>query len=74
KEVEREEKDKQEREKRKQKKEKKAIEKAKETGEKQVIESYTIPCRDKDEECNWDKVYIYVDGNGEKSKEITHTW
>jgi len=47
---------------------------AKKTNEKQVIEKYTIPCRDHREECNTDIVTIYAMPDGSKKTTCVHTW
>ncbi|MFW9879549.1 MAG: hypothetical protein ACFFG0_41265 [Candidatus Thorarchaeota archaeon] len=50
------------------------IEKARETGKKQIVNQFSIPCRDPNEECNIDLVIEFIDGKGKKSKDIIHTW
>ena len=44
---------------------KEAFEKAKMTGEKQLVSSRMEPCNNPAEECNWDFVYRYVLPSGE---------
>lgn len=48
--------------------------KAKETGEKQVLSHYFVECTDEEEDCDLDLVEILVDENGKTSKRITHTY
>lgn len=53
---------------------KRLIRKAKKTGEPQLLERYSIPCREKSEECNVDNVYIYITKKGKKIEKIYHTY
>lgn len=56
------------------KKEQELIQKAKETGEKQVLKSWSAPCNDKNEECDIDIITILIDAEGNKETTRTHTW
>lgn len=47
---------------------------AKETGEKQLTGQWSEPCNDRNEECNVDICYQYIDGDGNYSIERQHTW
>jgi hypothetical protein len=54
---------------------KKAIfKKAKETGEKQVIETYTDECNDPDESCDVDIITVYAMPDGSTTETRNHTW
>lgn len=54
---------------------KKAIfEKAKQTGEKQIIETYSVECSDPDEECDVDIVTVYAMPDGTTKTTQNHTW
>lgn len=58
----------------KESKEKAAIQKAEETGEKQVIRQWTEPCDDPDEECDIDGVIEFAYPDGHIGTERHHTW
>ncbi|MGL5821015.1 MAG: hypothetical protein ACRCYE_05190 [Sarcina sp.] len=47
---------------------------ARDTGEKQLYDSMTLPCSSKNEECNMDILYKYILPNGEFEEVRTHTW
>lgn len=47
---------------------------AKKTGEKQIIERYTVPCPDHKEECNTDIVTVWAMPDGSKTTTQNHTW
>ncbi|MGL5821153.1 MAG: hypothetical protein ACRCYE_05905 [Sarcina sp.] len=47
---------------------------ARDTGEKQLYDSMTLPCNSKHEECNMDILYKYILPNGEFEEVRTHTW
>lgn len=49
-------------------------EKAKETGEKQLLKSYTEDCNDDNEECDIDDVRVYIMPDGTQKIERNHTW
>lgn len=48
--------------------------KARETGEKQVIEQYSVPCNVPEEDCDIDIVTIYAMPDGTRKTERHHTW
>lgn len=48
--------------------------KAKETGEKQVIETYTVECNDPDESCDVDIITVYAMPDGTTKETQNHTW
>lgn len=48
--------------------------KAKETGEKQLIYQYPEPCNDKNESCEVDIIYVYAMPDGTYKEERHHTW
>lgn len=48
--------------------------KAKETGEKQILEQYSVECPDSDESCDIDNVIIYAMPDGTKKITQNHTW
>lgn len=50
------------------------FEKAKQTGEKQIIETYSVECPDDDEECDVDIVTVYAMPDGTTHKTQNHTW
>lgn len=50
------------------------FEKAKQTGEKQIIETYSVECSDPDEECDTDIVTIYAMPDGTTKTTQNHTW
>jgi len=50
------------------------FEKAKETGEKQLITSYSVECDDEKEECNFDLIYEYAMPDGSKIIDRIHTY
>lgn len=52
----------------------KLFEKARETGEKQVIVQYSVPCNDPEEDCDIDIVTIYAMPDGTRKTERHHTW
>lgn len=54
--------------------EQKIFQKAKETGERQLISQCAFPCQDRDEECDLDVQYKYALPNGEVEYFETHTW
>lgn len=59
----------------KERKEREAIfEKARVTGEKQVLSKILCDCNDPYEECNLDIIYLYALPNGETEEVRTHTW
>lgn len=53
---------------------KKVLEKAKVTGEKQLLSSGMEPCNDPAEECSWDSVYKYVLADGNIKTVRSHTY
>jgi len=55
-------------------KEKAIFETAKQTGEKQVIESYSVECSDSNEECDLDIITVYAMPDGTKKTVRNHTW
>jgi hypothetical protein len=55
-------------------KEKAIFEKAKQTGEKQILEKYTVECSDPEESCDIDEVIIYAMPDGTKKRTQNHTW
>lgn len=48
--------------------------KARETGEKQVIEQYSVPCNDPEEDCDIDIITVYAMPDGTRKTERHHTW
>jgi len=50
------------------------FQKAKDTGEKQLICKYSVNCDDPDEECNIDLVYEYAMPDGKRKIEKIHTY
>jgi hypothetical protein len=50
------------------------FQKAKETGEKQIIETYSVECSDPDEECDVDIVTVYAMPDGTTKTTQNHTW
>lgn len=50
------------------------FQKAKETGEKQILESYSVECSDPDEECDIDIVTVYAMPDGTTKRTQNHTW
>jgi hypothetical protein len=48
--------------------------KAKQTGEKQLLNKWSEPCNDPKEECNVDIVYVWIMPDGSKTKSRHHTW
>lgn len=50
------------------------FDKAKETGEKQLITSYISECNDSKEECSLDINYLYAMPDGTEKLETCHTW
>lgn len=54
--------------------EKELFDKAKETGEKQVLEQFPVDCDDPHEECDIDIVTIYAMPDGTKKSVRSHTW
>jgi hypothetical protein len=56
------------------KKEEELIQKAKETGKKQVLKQWSTPCNDKSEECDMDIITILIDAEGNKETVRTHAW
>lgn len=50
------------------------LETAKQTGEKQVIESYSVECNDPHEECDVDIITVYAMPDGTKKTVRSHTW
>jgi hypothetical protein len=50
------------------------FEKAKQTGEKQLLNKWSEPCNDPKEECNVDIVYVWIMPDGSKTKSRHHTW
>jgi len=50
------------------------FQKAKETGEPQIIESYPVECNDPREECDTDIVTIYAMPDGTTKRTQNHTW
>lgn len=63
-----------EKEKAEKKRIKKIFEKARETGEKQVIEQYSVPCNNPEEDCDIDIITVYAMPDGTKKTERHHTW
>jgi len=55
-------------------KEKAIFETAKTTGEKQLIEKYTVECNDPHEECDIDIITVYAMPDGTKKTVRNHTW
>lgn len=51
-----------------------AIQKAKETGEPQIIASWSEDCNCKDLDCDLDNIIEYIDGNGKRWTERNHTY
>lgn len=58
----------------KQLKEQKIFEKAKETGEMQVLRMWSEPCNDPNEECNLDNIIVYAMPDGDTKTVRSHTW
>lgn len=52
----------------------KLFEKARETGEKQVIVQYSVPCNVPEEDCDIDIVTVYAMPDGTRKTERHHTW
>ncbi len=52
----------------------KLIEKAKETGEPQLISHVSVPCNDSKEECSTDIIYFYAMPDGSTKEERVHTY
>lgn len=50
------------------------FQKAKETGEPQILESYSIECEDPLEECDTDIVTVYAMPDGTTQRTQNHTW
>jgi len=50
------------------------FQKAKETGEPQIIESHPVECEDPREECNTDIVTVYAMPDGTTKRTQNHTW
>ena len=50
------------------------FEKAKQTREKQLINKWSEPCNNPNEECNVDIVYVWIMPDGGKTKSRHHTW
>lgn len=50
------------------------FQKAKEIGEKQILERYTVECSDPREECDIDIVTIWAMPDGTTKKDQVHTW
>lgn len=50
------------------------FEKARETGEKQIIETYSVECSDPDESCDVDIVTVYAMPDGTTKRTQNHTW
>lgn len=50
------------------------FQKAKGTGEKQILESYPVECPDPDEECDIDIVTVYAMPDGTTQRTQNHTW
>lgn len=50
------------------------FQKAKETGEPQILETYMVECTDPREECNADNVIVYAMPDGSRQKKQFHTW
>ncbi|QPW59452.1 hypothetical protein IRP63_16155 [Clostridium phage CWou-2020a] len=48
--------------------------KAKETGEKQILKTWSEPCNDPNESCDVDNIVLYAMPNGEEQIERYHTW
>ena len=46
----------------------------KETGEPQILESYSIECEDPLEECDTDIVTVYAMPDGTTQRTQNHTW
>ena len=74
KEIEDEKKAEEEKDRKREEKIKALAQKAKETGEKQVLSHYFVECTDDEEDCDLDLVEILVDENRKTSKRITHTY
>lgn len=74
KEIEDEKKAEEEKDRKREEKIKTLAQKAKETGEKQVLSHYFVECTDEEEDCDLDLVEILVDEYGKTSKRITHTY
>jgi len=55
-------------------KEKEAFRKARETGEKQLLQKTYVDCNDENEECNTDILYVYAMSDGNTKTERYHTW
>ena len=53
---------------------KELFEKAKQTGEKQLLNKWPEPCNDPKEECDVDIVYVWIMPDGSKTKSRHHTW
>jgi hypothetical protein len=47
---------------------------AKETGEKQLLSSWSDDCNDPEEDCSLDMVYEYAMPDGSIKNERSHTW
>lgn len=54
--------------------EKAIFETAKQTGVKQVIETYSVECNDPDEECDIDIITVWAMPDGTKKETRSHTW
>lgn len=50
------------------------FQKAKDTGEKQILETYSVECSDPDEECDVDIVTVYAMPDGTTTRTQNHTW
>lgn len=50
------------------------IEKARETGEPQVLYTYTVDCPDDNEDCSFDSVTVTIDADGKIEKTQSHCW
>lgn len=74
KEIEDEKKAEEEKDRKREEKIKTLAQKAKETGEKQVLSHYFVECTDEEEDCDLDLVEILVDEYGKTSKRINHTY
>lgn len=74
KEIEDEKRDEEEKDRKREEKIKTLAQKAKETGEKQVLSHYFVECTDEEEDCDLDLVEILVDEYGKTSKRIIHTY
>lgn len=58
----------------KQKKEAEIFAKAKKTGEKQILESYSVECNDPEESCDVDIITVYAMPDGTTKRTQKHTW